>query len=53
MLAPDVVTDLIGEISLARTDPFSVRSRSSDVLTASALNVVPSLNLIPFRSLIV
>jgi hypothetical protein len=53
VFAPLVATDPIGEISLARVEPFSVRCRSSEVLTAAALNAVPSLNLIPVRSLIV
>ena len=51
--APDASTLEIGEISLARAEPFSVRSRLSDVTTAAALNGVPSLNLIPVRTLIV
>src|SRR5690348_4615984 len=46
-------TVLIGEISLLRTEPVNVRYRSSVVLTAAALNGVPSLNLTPVRSLIV
>src|SRR5207249_4235181 len=50
---PDAVTLSIGEISLARADFGSVWSRCSDFTTASALNGVPSLNLIPLRSLIV
>src|SRR5690348_3761694 len=53
VLEPWVETDLIGEISLARTDPFKVRSRSIDVFTAAAFSAVPSLNLIPLRILIV
>src|SRR3954468_10284653 len=53
VVAFGAATELIGEISLARTDPFSVRSRSSVVFTAAALNAVPSLNLTPERTLIV
>src|SRR5919204_4412524 len=51
--APDVSTVSTGESSLARVERGSVRCRSRDVLTAAALNGVPSLNLIPERSLIV
>src|SRR2546423_11930686 len=50
---PLAATDSIGEISLARGDPLSGRSRSSDCLTALAPSDVASLNLIPERSLIV
>src|SRR5262245_26653774 len=50
---PDTETESIGEISLARNEPFSARWRSSDSLTASAFSGVPSLNLIPDRILIV
>src|SRR4051794_4699328 len=46
-------TDSTGSSSLARLDASSVRCRSSDVLTASASNVVPSLNLMPWRRAIV
>src|SRR5919199_1251111 len=41
---PCAVTLSIGEISLARVEPFSVWSRWSDLTTAAALNGVPSLN---------
>ena len=44
---------MIGEISLARADPDSVRCRSSEVLTAAAFNGVPSLKRTPRRILIV
>jgi hypothetical protein len=50
LLGPLAVTVSIGEISLARVEPFKVRSRCSVCTTASALNGVPSLNLIPLRS---
>ena len=50
---PEAVTLLTGEISLARAEPLSVWSRWIVLTTASALNGVPSLNLIPFRSGIV
>ena len=53
VFAPLASTEAIGEISLARVDPLRVRCRSSVALTAAALNAVPSLNLIPGRSLIV
>jgi len=49
----DDVPPIRDSVSLARTDPFSVRSRSSVVFTAAALNGVPSLNLTPVRTLIV
>src|SRR5436309_1837044 len=51
--APRALTPSIGEISLARADPFSVWSRWSVLTTAAALNGVPSLNLIPLRRRIV
>src|SRR5215472_7922855 len=53
LFAPFATMLSIGEISLARADPLSVRSRWMLVTTAAALNGVPSLNLIPFRKGIV
>ena len=50
---PCVSIDATGASSLARADRASVLCRSSDCFTASALNGVPSLNLIPVRSGIV
>jgi len=50
---PTASTESTGESSLARVDRGKVRCRSSEILTACALNCVPSLNLIPVRSLIV
>src|SRR4051794_6225717 len=53
VLGSATFTDSTGSSSLARLDASSVRCRSSDVLTASASNVVPSLNLMPWRRAIV
>ena len=50
MYGPDAVTVSTGEISLARVEPFIVWSRWSVFTTASALNGVPSLNVIPLRT---
>src|SRR5262245_20373564 len=44
--------DVTGESSLARAERGSALWRSSDALTAAALKRVPSLNRMPFRSLI-
>jgi len=46
-------TEATGASSLARIERGIVLCRSIDCLTAAALNGVPSLNLIPVRSLIV
>ena len=46
-------TDFSGASSPAREDVFSVRCRSSDVLTAAASNALPSLKRIPVRRPIV
>src|ERR1043166_460026 len=46
-------TDVTGESSLARAERGSALCRSSDIFTAAALKRVPSLNRMPFRSLIV
>src|SRR5262245_16093686 len=51
--SPVAVTVSIGERSLARDDRGSVSWRWIVVTTACALNGVPSLNTIPFRSGIV
>ena len=45
--------DVTGDSSLARAERGSVLCRSSDSLTAAALNGVPSLKVMPVRSLIV
>src|SRR4051812_12768602 len=47
---PEAVTLSTGSKSLARREPGSVFARSIVVTTACALNGVPSLNWIPFRS---
>jgi hypothetical protein len=46
-------TDATGASSLARAEPVRVRCRSSETLTACALNAVPSLKRTPVRRRIV